>query len=383
MFISNLMRMATAGVGGFAEGRDITWGSDYIFNTTTANYNGSDFDSISGDKYVVGYRDNNNNLYGTARIGSISDTALSFGSKAVFNSARIDCVGIAFDPNTSNKFVVTFNDDSNGNYGTAVVGTVSGTSISFGSKYVFNSGQINEGTDVQFDPNNANKFVIVYRDSVSSSDGTAIVGTVSGTTLSFGSEYVYETSTNQTEPKIGFDPNSSGKFVIDYKNNSVVGTISGTTISYGTKAGSGLAGDPQGGLAFDPNTAGRYLAIGASGNIKVGTVSGTTISLATGTDYSTGSADEEARVMWDYNNEDKFIICYLDKSNSDYGTVKIGDISGSTITWGSPYVFNSGGTNYMSIVSDRNNSGKFVINYMDSSNSGKGTSVVGQIYDNS
>ena len=43
---------------------------------------------------------------------------------------------------TNNKVVIAYQDDGNSNYGTAVVGTVSGTSITFGTPVVFESATI-------------------------------------------------------------------------------------------------------------------------------------------------------------------------------------------------------------------------------------------------
>ena len=40
---------------------------------------------------------------------------------------------------TTNRVVIAYYDDANSDYGTVVVGTVSGTSISFGTPVVVNS----------------------------------------------------------------------------------------------------------------------------------------------------------------------------------------------------------------------------------------------------
>jgi hypothetical protein len=40
----------------------------------------------------------------------------------------------------SNKVVIAYKNQGNSSYGTAIVGTVSGTSISFGTEVVFNAG---------------------------------------------------------------------------------------------------------------------------------------------------------------------------------------------------------------------------------------------------
>ncbi|HAI37582.1 MAG TPA: hypothetical protein DCM40_05365, partial [Maribacter sp.] len=61
------------------------------------------------------------------------------------------------------KIVVVYGDGGNSQYGTAIVGTVSGTSISFGSAVVFNSGNTYEGAVVCTDTTN-NKVIVAYRD---------------------------------------------------------------------------------------------------------------------------------------------------------------------------------------------------------------------------
>ena len=88
----------------------------------------------SNQKVVIAYRDYNNNYYGTAIVGTVSGTSISFGSSAVFASAVVS-VSATFD-STNNKIVIAYKDGSNSDYGTAVVGTVSGTSISFDSCYI-------------------------------------------------------------------------------------------------------------------------------------------------------------------------------------------------------------------------------------------------------
>ena len=50
-------------------------------------------------------------------------------------------ISISYDTN-SQKVLITYQDVGNSNYGTAIVGTVSGTSISFGTATVFKSAPI-------------------------------------------------------------------------------------------------------------------------------------------------------------------------------------------------------------------------------------------------
>ena len=66
-----------------------------------------------------------------------------------------------------------YEDDANSDYGTYVVGTVSGTSISFGSEIVFEAAAV-EDLGMAFD-SNANRMVMAYQDEGNSSHGTAII----------------------------------------------------------------------------------------------------------------------------------------------------------------------------------------------------------------
>jgi len=63
----------------------------------------------------------------------------SFGSAVVFESAESNHIYSTYD-STNDRVVIVYQDGGNSNYGTAVVGTVSGTSISFGTPVVFASG---------------------------------------------------------------------------------------------------------------------------------------------------------------------------------------------------------------------------------------------------
>ena len=372
-------------------------GSEYVFNSATSNYLSISFDPNSTGKFVIAYTDAGNSSFGTAVVGTVSGTTISFGSEYVFNASASAHNFISFDPNTAGKFVIAYRDSGNSYYGTAIVGTVSGTSISFGSEYVFNSGD-SSALSISFDPNTAGKFVIAYTDVGNGYYGTAVVGTISGTTISFGSEYVFKADLAQTI-SISFDPNTAGKFVIAYpdRNNPtsnsaygivVVGTVSGTTISFG----SDYVFNPQStgylSISFDPNTAGKFVIAysdvgnGYYGTAIVGTVSGTTISFGSEYVFNIGTS-YYLSVSFDPNTAGKFVVAYRDSDNSSFGTAVVGTVSGTTISFGSEYVFNSGASIYHSVSFDPNNTGKFVVAYKDSGNSSFGTAVVGTIYSTS
>ena len=85
------------------------------------------YDSSAG-KVVIAYRDNTNANHGQARVGTVSGSSITFGTEATFASAGTTPLGISYDANAE-KVVIIFYDDGNSNYGTAVVGTISGAIV--------------------------------------------------------------------------------------------------------------------------------------------------------------------------------------------------------------------------------------------------------------
>ncbi len=118
----------------------------------------------------------------------VSDTEISYGSEYVFNTGNTDYLSVT--TLSDNKFVVVYKDGGNANYGTAVIGDMSGDTITYGSEYVFNTGN----TDyLSVTTLSENKFVVVYKDGGNANYGTAIIGDMSGDTITYGSEYVFNT----------------------------------------------------------------------------------------------------------------------------------------------------------------------------------------------
>jgi hypothetical protein len=111
-------------------------------------------------------------------VGTVSGTSISFGSAVAFSTKPPLTSAPAFNQNKAGSFVVVYEDSSSPNGGYAIVGTVSGTSLSFGSEQVYNSG--NTGSySVAVDPNTSGKFVIIYHDGSNSNYGTGILGQLS------------------------------------------------------------------------------------------------------------------------------------------------------------------------------------------------------------
>ena len=167
--------VSTANPGSAAEG-------DVYFNSTDNKlraYDGSDWANIGagGGTFTgiaSGTLSNGQTVIiqtdGTIAGVSTSDIAQSVGSPAVFESANSQWTSATFD-SANSKVVIAYKDAGNSNYGTAVVGTVSGTSITFGTPVVFESAN-STYISATFDSTNS-KVVIAYSDGGNSNSGPA------------------------------------------------------------------------------------------------------------------------------------------------------------------------------------------------------------------
>jgi len=356
-------------------------GTAVVFESASSEYTSAVYDS-NAQKVVIAYRDVGNSSYGTAIVGTVSGTSISFGTAVVFESANSGFISATYDANAQ-KVVIAYRDYGNSSYGTAIVGTVSGTSISFGTAVVFESAT-STYMSATYD-SNAQKVVIAYQDSGNSSYGTAIVGTVSGTSISFGTAVVFE-SGNSEYISATYDANAQ-KVVITYRDvgnssygTAIVGTVSGTSISFGTAVVFESASSSYISATYDSNAqkvviAYRDVDNSNYGTAIVGTVSGTSISFGTAVVFKSASSSFIS-ATYDSNTQ-KVVIAYRDSSNSSYGTATVGTVSGTSISFGTAVVFESASSSYISATYD-SNAQKVVIAYRDVDNSNYGTSVVFQ-----
>ena len=219
---------------------------------------------------------------GYAMVGTISGTSLSFGTPVQFTTDSVTNIAATFDSN-SNRVVIAYRHDSGSNYGKAIVGSVdpSDNSISFGTAVTFNSGN-SYRIGCGFDSLN-NKAVISYRNSASggNSYGTAIVGTVdpSDDSISFGTPVVFHSGITGDGTSVVFD-SAAEKIVIAYDD--------------------------------DTNSEGRVIS---------GTVSGTSISFDTAVQFESGIT-KTVFASYDSTSE-RVAIVYEDDANSDYGTSNV------------------------------------------------------------
>lgn len=211
----------------------VSFGTEASYSESTSyRYSGHNavYDSVNG-KHVYVY-----SVGSTLKavVATVSGTSLSFGTPVTAYSGIVSWKNTTYD-STSGKVIVAYSDESNSGRGTAQVGTVSGTSISFGSRVTFQSGP-SQRIGCQYDPTN-DKTLITYKDD-SNNYGRAVVGTVSGTSISFGAEATYFSNTINQYVASYFD-SEHDQVILFYSNNNyypsvVAGTISGTSVTFGT-----------------------------------------------------------------------------------------------------------------------------------------------------
>mgnify|MGYP003626965808 CR=1 FL=1 len=366
--------VSIVGIGAASLGSIVEFESVGVYNIS------STYDT-NAQKVVIAYKDNPNFGYGTAIVGTVSGSSISFGTPVIFESSNTDFFSVTYDANAQ-KIVVAYRDLSNSFYGYARVGTVSGTSISFGAKATFAS-VVLWHISATYDAN-AQKIVIAYTDNANSDYGTAVVGTVSGTSISFGSATVFE-SAGSYDNSITYDANAQ-KVVVSYYDSgnsnygtAAVGTVSGTSISFGSPVVFEAAQSQFISSVYDSTNNTVVIAYmdggdGDKGKAVIGTVSGTSISFNTATVfYDTAGVSS---LSASYNSNVGAVVISF-RGASAYGLVLEGTTTSSSITFGSPLTITTNAYNSISSSSTYDPiAQKVVLAYSDDDDSVSGQSVV-------
>ena len=355
-------------------------GTEVVFESASIGDTDITYDS-SNNKVVVCYKDNGNSNSGTAVVGTVnnSNNSITFGTPVVFNSGRTDNPKATFD-STNNKVVIIYSDHPSSLRGTAIVGTVSGTAISFGSEVQYETGRT-DWNAVTFDSGNG-KVIAVYQDIDDNDKGKAAVGTVSGTSISFGTPVIFEAD-NAQYMTATFD-STNGKVVIAYRNqtdtagNAIVGTVSGTSISFGSAAVYSTDNVRDQKAAFDPVNNKVVIVFRDEGNSDVGTgivgtVSGTSISFGSKVVYFSTRADQN---YISYNTvAGKFMITFIDDSGTPLKAIGA-TVSGTSLTVDSAATTIAAAASFKSVNVYDANAERIVVAWQDTANSSYGTGAV-------
>lgn len=237
----------------------------------------------------------------------------------------------------NDRVVFAWRDQNNSNYGTAIVGQIKGQTITWGTKTTFLTAQT-EYISMVFDTSQ-NKVLICFKHDGDGQKGYGIVATVdpSNNSITFGTAVKFNDNGVTLYIRAAFDSNSNKTVIVyndggdSYHGYSIVATISGTSVSYGTAV-----------------------------EFYNGEVTGLAITF-----------DSE---------HNKMAVAYRKGSPTYYGALKVGDVSGTSITWGIDIDILTANMQYHNLTFDTTNN--FVVGcFMDGGTNNQGTLFVLEITD--
>ena len=341
---------------------DVLINNDYTSYTTTC--------TLMGNKVLVAYNDSNVSSDGTIKVGTLNGDTITFGDPVIFNNAFSQYIKLL--PLTDNKVIVAYRDDGNNNLGGCRVGTVTGDTITFGPEYVFNYVDTNHIDICKIDDS---RFAIVYSDYGTGNLGTLIIGQVTDTTIIFGTRQIYTNSAYFNSVTL-VDTNKVAICYQDDTNSNygaiVVAGIAGTTISLGAPQIFNNNGYTNyiNVTTIDTNKiAISYQDVGNSGNgySLIGTIVATTVSFGTPQIFEINGA---TWISTTYMNN-RLIVSY--KNSDNKGSVNFGEVTGNTISFNSNVIFNEYTTDFITVFELDN---KIIVVYKDGGDADKGKLMV-------
>jgi hypothetical protein len=316
-------------VMGSVSGTSITYGTSIqVHSHQTSNAHLALSYDPDLDLILVHY-DYGNTTKTAVRVFSYSGTTLSAHSAIALTVEFTRVNSFVYDPD-QNTHILIGSDANNGLRGTAVPITISGTTPSQGTAVVFES-DATWGGSVAYDTVNQ-KHVILYSNDTDGDDAYAIVGSLSGGTLSYGTTTSLYTSNSVRGMAIVYDV-ASGKMVAAFSRMNDFGivqnrvrvhvlTVSGTSVSSGTQVQ--IQGAASGnkmqlhGLSYSAALQKTIILFNdMDANVissEEGTISGTDITFANRTTVLNTFWDREPHL-----NEGKFV---LNSDNQFIGAVR-------------------------------------------------------------
>ena len=365
-------------------------GAATVFQNSTTIYISSCFDS-SSNKIIIAYTATSN--YGFTCVGTISGSSISFGTPSAFESATTTYISANYDSD-NDKVVVCFRNSSG--YGAAKVGALSGTTVSFPSAAdVFNSDSTTSITSTYFSQSGNDGIAVFYRDNGDSSKGNSKIGSISGTSISWGTEVNFSSggsignyidccynTTDNTVYVVWQDPSSSNYGQVKIANHSSYVLSYGGSVTFISDAITYVSADYDATnnktvIGYNNNAeSNKGFAKVFTSNTAFGDSKGGVVGSAVS--FTTNANANSIDVVCD-SGANKTHIAYDDGSDTDKPKIVTGTVSGdrasATISFTSPVTLASTtGTNYTNAVYD-SNANKVVIAYQDQGNSNNGTAL--------
>ena len=170
----------------------------------------------SGNQIVVAYARANDADNGYCRVGTISGTSISFGSETEFANEDCEDIRLGYDPATE-KYLFFYGNST----GKARTGTVSGTSISFGTAVNVSTGSISNQSDMKYN-SKTGSFTIIWEDSSYNNRIQSRDAKISGTNVTLNTRLDTSQYTTNKQPglAIGYLSDSSFGSFLAYRYNT-------------------------------------------------------------------------------------------------------------------------------------------------------------------
>lgn len=224
---------------------------------------------LTTDKFAVVYNESGDATLTKLVVATVSGTTITLGTPVTVDSSATAVVGLAIGKLSTDKGIISVQKATN--YNTYAF-TVSGTIPTIGSAVAQNS---NIGTDsiIKIANIGTDKVVLI------SKTGYSQVASVSGTTITFGTAVMFATTSSTATTDLDAVSPIDDIVFIAYKGSSltefICGSISGTTITFGSAVtATGFLDYSVGAYADGINTFYVYLS---GGYIVKVTRSGTTL----------------------------------------------------------------------------------------------------------
>jgi hypothetical protein len=132
-----------------------SYGTPVLFSGATAVADTKIVYDTASAKMLIMYKDTSNNWYGI--VGTVSGTTISFGTAVSFTAAtKLD---IAYGSSSSSSTIAYINSSTNTPY--FATATVSGTSVSFGASTVINA-SVTTASEIQISRGSGSQWVVIY-----------------------------------------------------------------------------------------------------------------------------------------------------------------------------------------------------------------------------
>lgn len=316
----------------------------------------------------------------TATFPILTDVDISFGTDVEVGGISTD--GINVESIDTDRFVLCRDVTSATKSLDCYVGSVSGTTITFGSGAnidtdIFGGGSRGYGVC----KTDTGKFAVVYPDDADD-DGYVRIGTTTGTTIN-GLTTPFEFNTADAEfPTCDFL--EEDKIVVVYNDEGAGDSVNAVvcTMDASDAVSCGVEASIYNGTSINVNRCGATSATvfictffnfaDSKNYIFAATVSGTTITSGTPFSYHADNISEAKDVVG-FNNGTHFVVAFRQPTTAS-GGVLVGSVSGTTVTLGlATTTFETGTTTDISVTTL--DSTHFAVAYADSTET-DGSTVV-------